>query len=817
MSALGLAAASVRARPAAFVGSFVALLFGAVVTIACGVLLQTGLTASLPPVKYAGAPVVVANRASAEVTVAPVPGEKPETTRITLPERARVELELAGRIAALPGVASAVPELSFPVTTTAGPSTATALTGTDGLQGRAPAAAELAAGADTPYRTGDRVTLNTPSGPRSYLVTGTLPGRTGLWLDPAEAARAAGHPGRVDVIAVQPKPGVSTAELADQVRTVAAGAQVLTGDDRATAEQPQLANTREMLTALGGSFGGITALTAVFVVLGTVALATNQRSREFALLRAVGATPGQIRRTVATEAALLAPVAGALAVLPGLGLARWWFGQMTERGMVAEGVALNTGPIPVLAAVGTGLLSALLGGWLAARRPAKLRPGLALSESAAERPGLGKVRTLFGALALAGGLALAGVAANLGGSDAANTALGVVMCLLLAVGLLGPLLARAAAAVLGWPLRLRGAAASLAADNTRANARRLASAITPIVMVTAFCGTLLFLQSTLTHAAGEQARRGLVADHVVTSAGPGLSPDTVARAARLPGVGAAVGILDTAVAHRSGDTPATATALGISCDPAAYARVLDLGVRDGDLSGLARPGTVALAAGLAEDLGVTVGQHAALWLGDGTPVEPLVVATYDRGLGLGEAVLPRADLAAHVTTGYDGRLLVRAADGADRAAVARELAGLGAVTVTDAAEHGAQADRDREASGWANSVMAAVLGGFAAVAAANTLVMTVLDRRRELTLLRLAGSTRRQIRGMLRWEGLLVASAGLLIGTAIAWATLTPIARGLTGGTPYVPPTLALPLAGAVVLLALASTALPGRAIISRR
>ncbi|MFJ8040282.1 FtsX-like permease family protein [Kitasatospora sp. NPDC096147] len=807
MSALGLAVASVRSRPSAFVGSFVALLFGAVVTIACGALLQTGLTASLPPVKYAGAPVVVAARASAEVTL-PVPGEGPETTRVTLPERARVDLALAERIATLPGVAAAVPELSFPVTTPDGPSTVGA------LADRSPAPGGLLAGADTPYRSGDRLTVTTPTGERTYRVLGTLPDRTGLWLDPAEAARAAGHPGRVDAVTVQPKPGVPTAELASQVRTVAGPAEVLTGDDRTTAEQPRLTDTRELLTALGGSFGGITAMTAVFVVLGTVALATGQRSREFALLRAVGATPGQIRRTVATEAALLAPLAGALAVLPGFALARCWFGQMTDRGMVAEGVRLSTGPIPVLAAVGAGLLSALFGGWLAARRPAKLRPGLALSESAAERPRLGTVRLLFGLLALAGGVALAGVAAHLGGADAANTALGVVMCLLLAVGLLGPLLARISASVLGWPLRLRGAAASLAADNTRANARRLASAITPIVMVTAFCGTLLFLQSTLTHAAGDQARRGLVADHVVSSTGAGLSPELASRAAALPGVGAAVGVLDTAVAFRAGDTPATATALGLSGDPASYAKVLDLGLRSGDLAGLARPGTVALATSVAEELGVTVGQQASLWLGDGTPVTPTVVATYERGLGLGEAVLPRTDLAAHVTTGYDARLLVRAADGADRAAVARELTGLGAVTVTDAAEHGAQADRDREASGWANTVMAAVLGGFAAVAAANTLVMTVLDRRRELGLLRLAGSTRRQVRGMLRWESLLVASSGLLLGGTIAWITLLPIARGLTGGSPHVPATLALPLAAAVILLALTATALPGRALL---
>ena len=87
-------------------------------------------------------------------------------------------------------------------------------------------------------------------------------------------------------------------------------------------------------------------------------------------------------------------------------------------------------------------------------------------------------------------------------------------------------------------------------------------------------------------------------------------------------------------------------------------------------------------------------------------------------------------------------------------------------------------DRDRELNAWANTTMAAVLGGFAAVAAANTLVMTVLDRRRELGTLRLIGSTRRQVLRMMRWEALLVALAGIALGTAIALATLVPMMRG---------------------------------------
>ncbi|WP_051778539.1 ABC transporter permease [Kitasatospora phosalacinea] len=183
------------------------------------------------------------------------------------------------------------------------------------------------------------------------------------------------------------------------------------------------------------------------------------------------------------------------------------------------------------------------------------------------------------------------------------------------------------------------------------------------------------------------------------------------------------------------------------------------------------------------------------------------MAIYSRGLGLGEALLPGATVAAHSTSPYPARLLVAEDSGADRAATAEALSALapGELSVTDRQGYAAQADRQRELSGWANDVMAAVLAGFAALTAADTLVMTVLDRRREIALLRLAGTTHRQVRTMLRWEALLTAAIGLATGAAIAWTTLAPLIRALTSASPHVLLGTALPLRRR------SSPALPGR------
>ncbi|MFG2227760.1 FtsX-like permease family protein [Streptomyces sp. NPDC048644] len=835
----GLARASVRFRPASFVGSFIALLLGAAIVTACGTLLQSGITAHVTPERYAHTPVVVAADPYARISFQH--GDKQDTAKSALPERSRVDSSLAARIHDRSG-ADAVPDISFPLQpqhlSKGGPQALTGrnfaalgvATGSrEPAKGRAPGAGEVVLDTGTARAAhlspGDRISLNSPSGEGHYRVSGLAPGGSGAataWFAENEAQELSGHPGLADAIAVQPRDGVDDEALAQQVRqAVGSRAEVLTGDARGIAEVPQLSSGKSSLMGLGGSFGGIAALTVVFVVVGTIALATGQRAREFALLRAIGATPRQIRRTIATEAMLLAPAATVLGILPGLALARWWFDQMVERGSVPGQVTLDVGALPMLAALGIGLLSALGAGHLAARRPAKLRPSQALGEAALERARPGAARILLGLVALAGGIGLAAIAARMNGTDAANTGLGVVMAFLVAVALLGPLLARTFTGLFSLPLRTgaAGAPGTLAADNTKAQASRLASAITPIVMVIAFCGTLVFMQTSVADASASNVRSAVVADHVVGTSGPGLPANTAREASRIPGVASATGVLHTGAVYRSGNTLASATALGVSGNPAHLSDVLDLGISTGSFKALGESqDSVALDAALAEKLHVTTGDRIPFRLGDGTQVRATVVATYRRGLGVGQILLPRAAVARHVTHAYDTQVLVRDAPGADHEAVARKLAGIGrhngTVTVTDADGYAVQTGQSQQLSAWANNVMAAVLGGFAAIAAANTLVMTVLDRRREVALLRLSGTTRGQVRRMMRWEALLVGATGLLVGAGIAWTTLVPLTRGLTGAAPHVPVGAALALGAGTLTLGLAATALPARALL---
>ncbi len=460
------------------------------------------------------------------------------------------------------------------------------------------------------------------------------------------------------------------------------------------------------------------------------------------------------------------------------------------------------------AAVAAGLLGSWAAARITGRRIARIRPAEALSEAAVGRRRTGRLRAVAGTLLLAAGAVLVVVLGSLRTEPASTpvTFLAVVV-LAGAVSLLGPLLVRAATALLAGPLRLAGPGGHLATANLRGNATRMASAVTPLALLIGMTCTVLFVTPTLGNAARTQARDGIRADWVLSAQGPGVTREAAERVRRTPGVAAATETVHTSV--RVG--LAKYAAQGVT--PAGLTRTWDPRVTGGTLAGFGE-GTAAVSELAAARLGLAPGSPLTLTLGDGTPVTLTVAAVYARGLGFGDLTLPHDLVAAHMDNPLASGVLVAAEPGSgvgreQLAAAVRDVPG--AVVLSAAQADGARAER-QDAGAEINLLAMGLVLAFTAVSVVNTLVMSTAERFREFAMLRLAGAERRQVLRMLRTEALAVLLIGTVLGSGIALAVLTAFSVGMTGvAAPAVLPVGYATVVGLAGLLALAATALPGR------
>src|SRR4051794_22988347 len=662
---LRLAILSARGRLATFTGALVALTASAVLVMAGAMLLQGALKTHPPVERYSAA--------AAVVTGQQVVGTE---DRVVLGERARVDASLVSRVAAVAGVRSAIADVSVPASlgdraTVAHGWSSAELTPYALSAGRAPAApGEVVTG----YRAeiGTKLRLGSTEAGRTVTVVGVARPRhavtqqTDIFLTDAEATRLAGHPGRVDAVAVLAGPGFDAARL----RAAAGpGTRVLTGDGRGKAEYPDLEEGQTELIAVSASFGGLALFIAIFVVAGTLGLTIQQREREIALLRAVAATPGQIRRMIAWEAAIVALVGSAIGIWPGAKL-----GYALARGLVDHGIAPSTysvsaGWLPIVAAVGSGVVVALLAVLGAGRRAAKVAPTRALADAAVEPRLLSRGRVIGGLIALAGAIPLFSVSASTSSpATAAATSEMTALLLVVAVGCLGPLVARVAAGVLGPPLeRLSPVGGFLASSNLRGATRRFSSATTPLVLTVGLSCTLLFSTTTQDHAVKQERQAGLVSDLAVKSEGPGLPAAALAETRAVPGVRSAVSLTPTTLGPSLGVSDENVSATIVD---GGQGGGLDAGVTSGSLAAL-HGDAIALGSERAVSAHARVGGTVPVMLGDGTRARAKVVAIYTRSLAFGDALLSPQLVAGHQTSSLVGTILVQTSG--DTAAVASRL------------------------------------------------------------------------------------------------------------------------------------------------
>jgi putative ABC transport system permease protein len=840
-----IAWATLRRRPTNLIATFLALWCAVVTVAACGTLFESGLRYHGAVARYAAAPVLVASNQVSYVTGS---GDNRETDSLPLAERAQLPASLAGTIAALPGVRAAVSDVAIPaaLSTSAGSATVEAhpwsaaqLAPFTLRSGAAPTADDdVVLGAGVAARlhavTGRDVTLQLPSGPRTFAVTGIAaptgrsPQTATVFLDDAEATAAANH--GTEVIGVLPRPGVSTSTLATQVRhvlpTVASGASytdsaaphVYTGANRGGVESTEVGNARAFVIAVSAASGGSLLGIALIVIAGTVSLSVRLRNRDLALLRAIAATPRQIRRMVIWETAAVSALAAGTGAWPGLAAAAWVRNQLVARRIVPVDFAMHGAGLPVLvAAVSVGLI-AVAAAWVASQRPSRISASAAMAETAIERSRIGVIRTILGVLALAGGITLSFVSSTIAGDTVAAISVATVSALVSGVGLLGPLLVRVLSAVVGVLFPRCGVVGRLAAANVSSSSYRLAGVMTALVLVVALGGSLWFVQSSEQHVANQQASAGLLASDVVVPAGPGLSPQVVDTLRSTPGVRAATGVAQSTMLSKH-DGGTNYTAEGIDLD--GLSQTLNLGVTTGSLAGIRQPATVALDSVTAKSMGLRVGEDLRDWYGDGAPADLRVVAIYRRGLGFAEITMARSQLMQHTTSGLDDATYLALDNDRPQvtATVRQELARLapGAALIS-ASRYRVGLDQDLVQNNWSNRIITLALLTYVIIGALNTLIMYALGRRREFALLRLTGTTRRQIRRMVTLEQSVLLGMVLTIGAAIAAATLVPTVKGLTGSSsPYIPPPGWVAVIGGVIVVGIAATILPVRRVLRVR
>jgi putative ABC transport system permease protein len=804
---LRLVILSARGRLGTFTGALIALLAASVLAMAWGMQLESILRTHPPVERYAGAAAVVTGQ------------QKVGTGHdVLLTERARVSSALTAALAAVPGVRAAIGDVSVParlgdsVVVAHGWGSA-ALTPYVLSAGRPPTGpGEVVTG--YPAALGARLPLAAGEPARSVTVVGvarplhSVSQQTVIFLTDAEATRLAGHPGQVDAIGVLAEPGVDITRL----RAAAPGAVVLTGDARGQAEYPQLQSTRDTLIPVFAAFGGLALFIAMFVVASTLGLSIQQREREIALLRAVAATPGQIRRMIAWEAGIIALIGSAAGIWPGILLGRALARALVRHGIAPPNFALHTDWLPAAAVIGCAIITALLAVLAAGRRAAQVPPTLALTDAALEPRLLGSGRIIGGLLALAGAVPLFLVSATTGTpATAAATSELTAIFLVVAVGFLGPAVAHVVARLLAPPLAaVSPVGGFLASANLGTATRRFSSASTALVLTVALSCTLLFSFSTIEHAIEQQTQAGLTGQLAITSAGPGLPAAALADARHTPGVRSAVALTATTLGPSPG-LGAAGDTIPAQILSGGQGGGLDAGVTAGSLVAL-HGDAIALGAHRAAAAHAHVGDRVALMLGDGTRTDATVVAIYSRDLAFGDAMLAPELALSHQTSPLLGTILVQADH---PAAVALRLQALvtryPGLRVSDSASLATASDAGREMDRWFGPQFVAEIFGFTSIAVVTTLIMIALRRGRELALLRLTGATPRQVRSMARWEAALILAIGLSVGLAITATALLPLSHAYNVGLPYVSARQFAAIIGGSALLAILALSLPTR------
>lgn len=702
-------------------------------------------------------------------------------------EQAEGQIFAQGAAVPVDGTGKAV-ETKGPPLATANWGTADKLTRWFLIDGRKPAGVgEFALSADTAddydFVLGTDYTLITPAGPVTSKLVGFAQftekadasvGAVFVLFDNAATQTITGMSGQYQEIWVNDRAGADRAEVQAAIEALLpADLEVITNE---VAEKEFSDSFNSIIDGLGIAlqvFAFVIVFVSAFLINNTFNIIIGQRIRELGLLRALGATGKQVRRSVLAESLMI----GTLATAVSLGI-----GVLFALGLRALfrvlGFPLPYGPIElrprtIVAAIVVGVGSTMVASIFPALKASRIPPIAALRDEGASTPERALSRTIVGAGALLLGVVLAGFGLFGSSSTVAKLILtgGGALIIFVAVATLSPLIARPAARFIGSPLpKMYGTTGSLARENSARSPRRTASTASALMIGIALVCMVAVVAQSLKTTFKTVLETGVAADYAIAPAnggGPqsGFSSQLARDLATVPGVSAVVPIRQSQI-RIDGDTKSMAATNFAQLD-----RVFDMRTKRGGFTG-APKNAIALHTDAAKKTGANVGDTIQVEF-QGKDAQPFTVVAVFQNNKIFNAnyLIDLAGWDANLPSTIDAFVVVRVADGQDAKALRPVLA-----TVVDKyppqelqTKEEFRKSQEKQLGQLLNiinvflflSVLVALIG------IVNTLTLSIFERTRELGLLRAIGMDRRQLRRMIRWEAVVIALFGGVLGAVM--------------------------------------------------
>lgn len=695
----------------------------------------------------------------------------------------------------------------------------------DFTDGRAPKASDEIAldnktAERTGYKTGDIARVSTNGPVMEQKITGTFhtddgnvaAGGTLVLFSNATAQKVLGTGGEYNEITIKAAPGTSETTLKKAVEAILPkGTEAVTGKILAEEQADQISERTQATSQALLGFAGIALFVGVFIITNTFAMLVAQRSKEIALLRAIGASRHQVTRSVLIEAAIIGLVASMAGFLLGISIAAGMRAAMS-------GTSIPDGPLVITPSTGlyalmVGVGVTVIAAWLPGRRAAKIPPVAAMTSAHATPTTRSLVvRNSIGSLVLASGAAAVLYATGLE-LDKAEDLLGIGGALLITgVIMLTPLLSRPILAAAAPLLNRFGVVGGLARQNALRNPRRTA-ATTAALMIGLTLITAMNVVATSTQAASDaRSTAALKSDYVISMAKKGpLSPAVRETVSTLPDVEA------SSPRRMTGGIVDGASTLISGVDMIAIGQLLNLNLRSGSTDNLSSKDAL-VDAQTADKAGLKTGDSFSLKFQDGKTERLTVSGVYknnvDNKMLLGYGIYASMEMVdKHLDKVADDLVLVKMKGGPSDKAEDSITKALGENPVIEILDKQAISDKYSQQINMILNMMYGLLAMallIAALGVVNTLAMSVFERKHEIGMLRAIGLSRTQAKQMIRLESIVIslfgAVLGIGLGICLASAAGASIAEGgLTTYTmtiPYGRIALFLLIAGMIGVLA---------------